>query len=649
MKLLVIGSGGREHALAWRIRLGGKLKVECIAVLLGFLAISAVSDATAATAKPPRLVCGRDALEFAADGGLAGWTRNGQTTPPGALVSAGQLRYGNALLALVKPTAIAQRRGTIVFSYRWPTVPGIEVELEHRLECRKETTTWIREVRIRSREKLTSDLTVSLPVWPETLPRQTWLPLINGVGGALGTNHAAAYHLAGALSADGARLAVPMVSFIEPAGARRVTIATDVYFSSLFSGSAVEWTYPARLGLETNLEQRTIAVIRHDGPPDAALAQFCDTVLRDVRPGPAWLHDIAMVDYDYLSDGGQGWFRDIDALTAALPKADRRKVFLCLHGWYDFLGRYCFDARTKTLDREWTAFSNYEQVKNSGGTMNFEGGQVNVSFANCKPVKFSLADVHRRLQYARARGFRAGLYFADGVNTGDGLADFSTNRVLQWGGWQGSDTKGKSYLQNPLNPDVRAFFLNYTSALLAEFGPDLDALVWDETFHVPPGSPGSDAFPGYADRAMMRLTRDITRLVENYNHKHRRQIAFLTSDCLGVFGNDQKAAYALMAHGTYQDSSGKTTAWPAGVFSNYRNVLWTCCWWPVTKWSWVEFGVREYQAPVAISNGWGDDKGFAEMTDAQRARVLALFNWRKQSPMKLKWFGELPVYAPQAK
>jgi len=31
---------------------------------------------------------------------------------------------------------------------------------------------------------------------------------------------------------------------------------------------------------------------------------------------------------------------------------------------------------------------------------------------------------------------------------------------------------------------------------------------------------------------------------------------------------------------------------------------------PVTKWSWIDFAVRQYQAPVSLSNGWGNDKGF---------------------------------------
>jgi hypothetical protein len=40
----------------------------------------------------------------------------------------------------------------------------------------------------------------------------------------------------------------------------------------------------------------------------------------------------------------------------------------------------------------------------------------------------------------------------------------------------------------------------------------------------------------------------------------------------------------------------------------------------------------------------GDDTGFSEMTDAQCARAIALFNWRKNKPTKLRWFEQLPKY-----
>jgi hypothetical protein len=363
-----------------------------------------------------------------------------------------------------------------------------------------------------------------------------------------------------------------------------------------------------------------------------------------VPPGPKWLHDIALVDYDYMSDGGQGWFRDIDALAAALPKSDRHKVLLCLHGWYDYLGRYCFDSKAGKFDCEWTAFSSYEAARKAPAFGTIGGERVEMGFANCKPVRMSLKEVHARLNYARARGFRVGMYFADGMNAGAGLADFDPSCVLRWGGWQGPDSKGRSYMRNPLHPKVRAFYLDYTKALLAEFGREVDALNWDETFHIPAGQLGSDGAPGYADRAMMRLTREISGLVEDYNRKHRRQVAFLTSDCLGALDHEYGGPYALVAHGTYQDSWCQPQAWSYGIFANYRNVLWSCCWWPVTKWSWIDFAVRQYQAPVSLSNGWGNDKGFSEMTAEQQARVLALFDWRKDKPTRLKWFDQLPVY-----
>jgi hypothetical protein len=361
------------------------------------------------------------------------------------------------------------------------------------------------------------------------------------------------------------------------------------------------------------------------------LAAFFDTALNDVPPGPDWLHDIAMVDYDYMSDGGRGWFKDIDALTDSIPAPDRQKVLLCLHGWYDFVGRYSFDRAKGKLESKWTAFSNYPNVKDR--------------FPNSIPVKLTLRKLHKRLSYARSRGFRAALYFADGMNAGDGLPDiFRPERVLRWGGWQGPDTRGKTYVQNPVCPDVSAIFLAYMDALLREIGRDVDALVWDETFHIPEASLGTENFPGYADRAMMRLVKALTAKVHAFNRKEKREVAFLASDCIGVFDWVTKAPYALVADGTYQDTHCAPESWSFGIFSNFRNVLWSCNWSPVSRWDYTEFGVRHHQAAVAISNGYGDDIGFAEMSAGMRKKVLTLFDWRKRFPTRLRWFEELPVF-----
>ena len=49
--------------------------------------------------------------------------------------------------------------------------------------------------------------------------------------------------------------------------------------------------------------------------PDEAFGRSLDAFFRlmlpDVPPGPKWLHEIAMVGYDYLSDGGKGWEKDV--------------------------------------------------------------------------------------------------------------------------------------------------------------------------------------------------------------------------------------------------------------------------------------------------------------------------------------------------
>jgi hypothetical protein len=624
-----------------------------LTIRLGLTLIAWVVLAALAESAPQEksFVLGRgsERLVLSADGALQSWGDRSAKIEAANPSSAGEIRYAGNILKLRRPVVATHEEGGFSFTYRWTAEPNIEVVVQHRWTSKHGTLTWTRELQVKGEPKLASDLTVSLESGLPALPADTWLPMINGVGAPLGTNPAAAYRFAGALPGPGALLALPMLSVPVPQSSPRERsarwmIAADPYFSVLFTPTALEWTYPAQVGLENGCEKRTIVISRHQGSPEQSLDCFFRTVLPEVPPGPKWLHDIALVDYDYMSDGGQGWFRDIDALAAALPKADRHKVFLCLHGWYDFLGRYCFDSKAGKFDSEWTVFSSYEAAQKAPAFGDIGGERVELGFANCKPVKMSLKEVHSRLNYARARGFRVGMYFADGMNAGDGLADFDPSCVLRRGGWQGPDSKGRSYMQNPLHPKVRAFYLDYTKALLAEFGPDIDVLNWDETFHMQAGQLGSDGAPGYADRAMMRLAREISRLVEDYNRKHRRQIAFLTSDCLGALGHEFGGPYALVAHGTYQDSWCQPQAWSYGIFSNYRNVLWSCCWWPVTKWSWIDFAVRQYQAPVSLSNGWGNDKGFSEMTEEQRARALALFNWRKDKPTKLKWFDQLPAY-----
>jgi len=607
------------------IRVSSRIAFGCLLLLRPLVSWNFSSDSQ-------RLLSGDYTFNLSASGALSSLEKKGtpRLRSPGTVVPF-ELILGTAILPLKKPVRVEKTANAVRFACETESLPPFKIEIGYRISPGQKSTRLTRELTVFSPSKLDSDLTVRLPLTPLLLPDQTWLPYKNGVGAPLGKQKAAAYKFAGALRSDGIPLAVPMVSFESKELGERCTIVTDPYFSTLFTRDFLEWTYPKSVGLEGRRESRLISIIFHSGTPDEALAEFFNAALGDVPPGPAWLHDIAMVDYDYLSDGGRGWFKDIDALAAAISEPDRQKVLLCLHGWYDFVGRYCFDRAKGKLENEWTAFSNYANVKDR--------------FPNSEPVRLTLRKMHERLAYARSRGFRVALYFADGMNAGDGVADiYRPEHVLYWGGWQGPDTWGKTYVQNPLCPEVRSFFLDYIKVLLREYGNDVDALVWDETFHVPEANLGNEAFSGYADRVMMHLVKDLTAEVRAFNQRAGRELAFLASDCIGVFNWVTKAPYALVADGTYQDSHCAPESWSYGTIPNLRNVLWSCNWSPVSRWDYTEFGVRNYQAAVAISNGYGDDTGFAEMSTEMRHKVLALFDWRKRFSTRLRWFEKLPVY-----
>jgi hypothetical protein len=64
----------------------------------------------------------------------------------------------------------------------------------------------------------------------------------------------------------------------------------------------------------------------------------------------------------------------------------------------------------------------------------------------------------------------------------------------------------------------------------------------------------------------------------------------------------------------------------------------------VTHWDYTEFGVRNYQTPVAISNGWGDYCGFAAMSLGMKKKVLDLFDWRTRFTTRFQALEKLPVY-----
>jgi hypothetical protein len=435
-----------------------------------------------------------------------------------------------------------------------------------------------------------------------------------------------------------------MIRMSRTADGMRLTHVGDPLFTTRFDLDARSGEHKfsrafqydgSRVPLDRPLD-RTFWTVIHEGPPERAMDAWYATALADVPPGPSWLHDIAMQDYDYLSHGGKGWFEDIDAAEKRIAPADRSRVIFTLHGWYDMLGRYTFDARTGRLDNEWTAFPNAPAVKDR--------------FPTSEPVKMTKAEMHRRMRYARDCGFRVCLYFADGLTACQGAGLFSQDKLLKWGGWEGPDTLGKAYLQNPAHPEVYQWYLRYLQALLTEYGPDIDALVWDETFMIRAAAVSTRPSPPptWLAPVFMRLTRDLARMTTTY----RPDLAFLTSDCQGATLDEKShrldiPPYAIMAHGTYQDSHSRPSVWPYGLFANYRNVLWSCNWQAVTNFEYTRFGVEHYGTPVAVTNGWLDDKGLARLDESQRSAVFRLFDERKHRRQQIRWLsGPAPAFQP---
>lgn len=562
---------------------------------------------------------------------------------------------GARVLECRAPQAASEKDGRVRFEYRFDEEP-LSVVYECALGVRDAFTVLEQKITVTSTKRFPTALMLFLPR-NLTLPaerRQVFLPLKNGIGRrkpveALENDDEYLYAFAGTfMGGRPQRLAVPMVSEFAAGVPLHLTCCADPYFTTFFrlaaAGTPGEFhcVYPAGADL-TEGESRTFYTACHEGDARTATEAFYATALADVRPGPDWLHEVALVDYDYLSKGGAGWFADIDKLSGAIPKSRRHQVLLALHGWYDYVGRYCYNQRDRALDRRWVAFPSARspEVQALARRVPFRHPPSwrTETMERLRPVEMSVEEVRRRIRYARDRGFRCVLYFADALSACDGVRDvYDPDKVLRWGGWRGPDTTGKTYEQNPLHPGVREFYKGYLEALLAEFGALADGFVWDETFRIDPGDMGTSSHPGHADRAMMRLVFDLAARTASY----RSELAFLTSDCIGVRTLTGKAPYALVAHGTYQDTACRPEAWPYGLFPNLRNTLWSCNWYPISHWHYNEYAARTFDVPVAVSNGYGDDTGVSDMSREQFRLVLELFEERARRPMRIGWIEETP-------
>ena len=408
------------------------------------------------------------------------------------------------------------------------------------------------------------------------------------------------------------QLGMPVVGMIFPKDVSggeplQLAVATDPYCGSYVQaqteGAAsthitVRTTYTGSV-VPVKEESRTLALKFHRSGIDGTLQTFYLTI-PEIEQGAAWTDGVQLVYYDYLSDRGKGWFDNLTALANRIPPIDRSKVAVCMHGWYDYFQQYAFDDRSKKLLESWTAFP---------GTYK---------------VPMSIAEMHRRMRFAKELGFRVLLYFADGTNSDSGAPNFHSSYLLldkngaRFPGWKGPDSVGQPYMMDPSVPGLRAWYRDYLKALLDEYANDVDGFVWDETFYIKPNfiSDGS-AGPQYADRAMMSLVSELTQLVQSY-HKRNPDLVFLASD-IGV------TSYALVSNGTFQDSAMDPYLWGPSLFANYRNCLWSCNWYPVSKKDRNVLAADKYGFAQALSDGWEDDQGPAKMPKEILDEVIARF------------------------
>ena len=262
-------------------------------------------------------------------------------------------------------------------------------------------------------------------------------------------------------------------------GTSSFAVSADPYTGIAFSTKSLEkdgHTH-TQLSLKTVYPGSTIPVLSeerimvfqfHNNGIDGMLRNFYHTI-PDIKPGPEWIHDIQLTFYDYIAETGMSLKPDLDALANKIPEEFRKHVLVCLHGYYDYLGRYSYNHEIKTFDDKWDAYDNKK-----------------------RRLPMTKEELHRRMRLVKSYGFRVGVYYADALAYDalnpdlreDWLLRDVDGKPVRWWYWQRRPDKkdtNENYMMDPSNPEVQQWFIDYTKAYVKEFGQDLDALVWDET------------------------------------------------------------------------------------------------------------------------------------------------------------------------
>ena len=518
------------------------------------------------------------------------------------------------------------------YQLRVPDGTALKIIRELVLNCHESEVDLIEDFQLIPEKTLTTDLEIERPFAIVSAKvgsdMSAVCPLYNGWArrySLTGKSLAVEYRIANVLGSDEVeRLALPVIQLDEP-GSWCAAISSDCRFSTLFSISTasksitqgtVRYRYACGKVPLKGTETRSFGLwLAQPAPSNEPFGRSVDSFFRlmlpDVPPGPKWLHEIAMVYYDYLSENGLGWERDINELARLLKPQERRRVALCLHGWYESIGAYGFDDDVGKMKTDW------------------------IAMARTRKVHLSQSEMIRRMRLAKELGFRVLLYFADGLLQ-DSNAPYQDNYHDDWDlkdadgkrqyGWEGPDTWGRTHVRNPAIPEVVRWYKRYLNALLDAYGSEVDGFVWDETNYIMLGRIARYPEPSYCDRAMIDLVKVLRQQVKSADPKK----VFLVADGLavsgnGVFGN---SSFAMVADGTYQDATCLPYSWSYAFFPNWRNTVWSCNWYPLSHFRWTKWSVENLGTPVAISNGYGDDKGPSEWDAKTREDILELFRER---------------------
>ena len=83
------------------------------------------------------------------------------------------------------------------------------------------------------------------------------------------------------------------------------------------SGITVSTTYRAS-AVPLTAEKRTLSLEFHHNGADGTFRSFYRTI-PEIEPGPQWTQGVQLVYYDYLSEKGEGWFKDLRTLADKVP------------------------------------------------------------------------------------------------------------------------------------------------------------------------------------------------------------------------------------------------------------------------------------------------------------------------------------------